>query len=83
MQDQGWRIPFAIFSATLWGWFMTLPPLLKIQGNPDLYPAWHWIGLIAIDLVLFAVDVWALNALFNAANAFLSREETTDSDQMR
>jgi hypothetical protein len=82
MKDQEWRIPFAIFSATLWGWFMILPPLFKIQGNPDLYPAWHWMGLGAIGLVLFVVDIWALNSLYNAANAFLTKDET-DSDQMR
>lgn len=76
MGSQGWRIPLAILLATVWGWNPTIGKLTEMRGNPGLYPTGMWIGLLAIDVVLLALDIWAIMALVNAAWAYLDKSDT-------
>jgi hypothetical protein len=76
MGSQGWRIPLAILLATVWGWNPTIGKLNDMRPNPGLYPMWLWVTLIAIDVVLLALDIWAIMALVNAAWAYLDKSDS-------
>jgi hypothetical protein len=75
MGNQGWRIPLALLLATVWGWNPTIAKLFEMRPNPGLYPMWLWAVLIGIDVVLLAIDVWAVLALVNFAFAALDNSD--------
>jgi hypothetical protein len=76
MGSQGWRIPLAILLATVWGWNPTLAKLTEMRPNPGLYPTWQWVALIGTDVVLLAVDLWAILSLVNFVFAYLDKSDT-------
>jgi hypothetical protein len=47
-----------------------------MRPNPGLYPMWLWVALIGTDVVLLAVDTWAILALVNYAFAYLDKSDT-------
>lgn len=76
MGNQGWRIPLAILLATVWGWNPTIGRLTEMRPNPGLYPVWQWVALIGIDVILLALDIWAILALVNFAWAALDKDSS-------
>ena len=83
MGSQGWRIPLALLLATVWGWNPTIGKLSEMRPNPGLYPTWLWIVLMGIDVVLLAIDIWAVLALVNYAFAYLDQSDTEPKQSER
>jgi hypothetical protein len=83
MGSQGWRIPLAILLATVWGWNPTIGKLSEMRGNPGLYPTWLWVFLIGTDVVLLALDIWAVLALVNFAFAYLDKSDSEPKQSER
>ena len=83
MGSQGWRIQLAILLATYWGWAPTIGKLTEMRPNPGLYPMWQWVALIGIDVILLAIDIWAIMALVNFAWAALDKSDNEPKQSER
>ena len=83
MGSQGWRIPLALLLATVWGWNPTIGKLSEMRPNPGLYPTWLWIFLIGVDVILLAIDIWAILSLVNYAFAYLDKSDTEPKQSER
>ena len=60
MIKQRWRIPLFILAGTGWGWMLTLPRLHEMAYNHQISSSQEWFTLLAIDLVLLAIDLGTL-----------------------
>ena len=60
MVGERWRPAVLVLAGTVWIWALVMPRLRGIMVNPDIHPTSELLWVIAVMVVLVAVDIGAI-----------------------